>query len=59
VVTLYLLPAINERLRPKLLRELRPGTLIVSHDFVMGDWRPDAVTKVRDRSLLLWRIPQR
>jgi len=37
VVTLYLLPDLNERLRPKLLSELRPGSRIVSHDFGMGD----------------------
>ena len=59
VVTLYLLPEVNERLRPKLLRELRPGARIVSHDFVMGEWRPDATTRVRDRSVLLWRVPPR
>ena len=41
VVTLYLLPQVNIELRPKLL-ELRPGTRIVSHDFDMGDWKPDA-----------------
>jgi ribosomal protein L11 methylase PrmA len=40
VVTLYLGPEVNRRLRPKLLRELRPGTRIVSHDFSMGDWTP-------------------
>jgi len=59
VVTLYLLPDINEKLRPKLLRELRPGTRIVSHDFVMGAWRPEATTRIRDRSLWLWRVPPR
>ena len=41
VVTLYLLSSINERLRPKLLKELRPGTRIVSHQFRMGDWQPE------------------
>lgn len=56
VVTLYLLPSMNERLRPKLLRELRPGARIVSHDFALGDWQPQAVRHVRDRRLLLWRI---
>jgi hypothetical protein len=40
-VTLYLLPEVNMRLRPKLIRELRPGTPVVSHDFDMGDWQPD------------------
>jgi len=41
VVTLYLLPRINLRLRPRLLAELRPGTRVVSHGFDMGDWRPE------------------
>ena len=41
VVTLYLFPELNLRLRPKLLRELRPGTRIVSHEFDMEDWKPD------------------
>jgi hypothetical protein len=40
VVTLYLSPEINARLRPKLLRELRPGARVVSHRFDMGDWIP-------------------
>jgi len=41
VLTMYLLPGINLRLRPRLFSELRPGTRIVSHDFDMGNWRPD------------------
>lgn len=41
VVTLYLLSKVNLRLRPKLFRELRPGTRVVSHDFSMGDWKPE------------------
>ena len=41
VVSLYLLPELNLKLRPKLLRELRPGTRVVSHEFDMGDWKPD------------------
>ena len=40
VVTLYLLPELNVKLRPKLLRELEPGTPIVSHSFDMGEWEP-------------------
>ena len=46
VVALYLSPSLNERLRPKLLRELRPGARIVSHNFGMGDWAPDTVVRV-------------
>jgi protein-L-isoaspartate O-methyltransferase len=59
VITLYLLPDMNERLRPKLLRELRPGARIVSHDFPIGSWKPDVVSRVRNRTIYLWRIPQR
>jgi tRNA A58 N-methylase Trm61 len=40
VVTLYLLPAVNMRLRPKLLKDLKPGTRVVSHNYDMGDWAP-------------------
>jgi SAM-dependent methyltransferase len=62
VVTLYLSRAINQRLRPKLLRELRPGARIVSHDFDMGDdWLPSQTKQVlsRDRvaMVFLWVIP--
>jgi hypothetical protein len=46
VVTMYLLPEFNLRLRPKLLAELRPGARIVSHDWDMGDWRPDVTIEV-------------
>jgi SAM-dependent methyltransferase len=47
VVTLYLLSEVNLRLRPKLLRELQPGTRVVSHEFSMGDWEPDASSSVK------------
>jgi SAM-dependent methyltransferase len=46
VVALYLSPALNVRLRPKLFREVRPGAWIVSHNFPMGDWMPDTVVRV-------------
>jgi SAM-dependent methyltransferase len=46
VVALYLSPALNERLRPKLLREVRPGARIVAHSFGMGDWRSDTVVRM-------------
>src|SRR5256712_12041205 len=49
VVTLYLRDDVNLRLRPKLLKELVPGTRVVSHDFDMGDWEPDRVQPVRTR----------
>jgi SAM-dependent methyltransferase len=58
VVTLYLLPDVNLRLRPKLLKDLKPGTRVVSHDFQMGDWKPDKHELVDASSnIYLWRIP--
>lgn len=57
VVTLYLLPQINEKLRPKLLTEMRPGARVVSHAFDMGDWPPDAHRQVEEKNLYLWTIP--
>jgi len=59
VVTLYLLPRINLKLRPKLLAELRPGTRIVSHGFDMGDWKPERVAEVGNSTIYLWTIPPR
>jgi len=62
VVTLYLLPELNERLRPTLLKELKPGTPVVSHDFAMGDWQPEKTVEVsltRTHRAYLWRIPPR
>ena len=46
VVALYLLPELNLQLRPKLLRDLKPGSRIVAHEFDMGDWKPDNMAKV-------------
>ena len=58
VVALYLLPDVNLRLRPKLLKDLKPGTRVVSHDFQMGDWKPDKHELVDASSnIYLWRIP--
>lgn len=62
VVTLYLSPAINLRLRPKLFRELRPGTRIISHNFDMREWRPDSTVRVEwpsgtTSSVHLWILP--
>ncbi|HSL81365.1 MAG TPA: class I SAM-dependent methyltransferase [Thermoanaerobaculia bacterium] len=59
VVTLYLLPNLNERLRPKLLRELRPGSRVVSYAFGMGDWEPDAEERAGRRKVYLWTVPER
>lgn len=61
VVTLYLLSSINLKLRPKLLRELKPGSRVVSHDFSMENWKPDKSSEVyasgRSHSVYLWIIP--
>ena len=57
VVTLYLLPDINLKLRPKLQSELKPGTRIVSHAFDMGDWQPEKTENVEGRTIYLWTIP--
>jgi SAM-dependent methyltransferase len=57
VVTLYLLPRLNLKLRPKLLRELKPGTRIVSHDFDMGDWKPERTVQVGSKTVYFWTIP--
>jgi SAM-dependent methyltransferase len=59
VVTLYLLTELNLKLRPKLLRELRPGTRVVSHAFSMGDWKPERTAEISGTTVYLWRIPQR
>jgi SAM-dependent methyltransferase len=60
-VTLYLLNTLNEKLRPKLLAELKPGTPIVSHDFSMGDWEPEQTIQVkgptRTHTVYRWTIP--
>jgi SAM-dependent methyltransferase len=55
VVTLYLLPEMNVRLRPRLLA-LRPGTRIVAHQFDIGDWKPDLVDDEGGR-IFLWIVP--
>lgn len=52
VVFLYLLTELNIQLRPKLFKDLKPGTRIVSHEFDMGDWKPDKEGVVRDVKLL-------
>ena len=55
VITMYLLPGVNRRLRPELLK-LKPGTRIVSHDFDLDDWRPDQRTTLR-KNIFLWIVP--
>jgi Methyltransferase domain len=67
VLTLYLLPDVNLALRPKILAELGPGARVVSHDFDMGDWRPDAQETIpvpdkkvgarKESKVYLWTVP--
>ena len=69
VLTLYLLPATNEKLRPKILAEMRPGTRVVAHQFHLGDWVPDTTERVQaseipsrvhdQRIVFLWVVPAR
>lgn len=58
VVTLYLLPELNLRLRPQLFEQLKPGTRIVSHAFDMGDWEPDRVVVAEGSTIYLWIVPE-
>lgn len=58
VVTLYLLPSVNLKLRPKLFAELKPGTRVVSHDFDMGDWKPQKTIDMDGHKIYFWVIPQ-
>jgi len=65
VITLYLLPWVNLALRPKIFKEVLPGTRVVSHSHTMGEWEPDIFTVVNtgdpsdynDHTVLLWVVP--
>lgn len=58
VVTMWLTPSINEQLVPKFLRELHPGTRIVSHQFPIPHWMPDDEVTIGDERAFLWRVPR-
>ena len=58
VVTLYLLPELNKKLQPKLMKELRPGSRIVSHAFDMGDWKAEQTRDVDGRNVYFWTVPR-
>ena len=58
VVTLYLLPSVNLRLRPRL-EALRPGTRIVSHNYDLGDWEPVQKKEIGTETVYLWIIPEK
>jgi ribosomal protein L11 methylase PrmA len=59
VVTLYLLPDLNVKLRPRLWNELKPGTRIVSHQFDMAEWKPEKKVELNGRTIYFWTIPER
>lgn len=64
VVTLYLLPAINLQLRPQLMEQLKSGTRVVSHNYDMGDWKPEQTKTITtpdgvDHFIYFWRIPEK
>jgi SAM-dependent methyltransferase len=63
VVTLYLLPEVNLKLRPKLLSDLKPGTRIVSHNYDMGDWKPEQTAKLTvdgvEHVVYMWTVTRR
>ena len=58
VLTLYLLPSLNVKLRPIILK-MKPGTRVVSHAFSMDDWQPDLTDNVEGRTAYLWIVPAR
>ncbi len=58
VVTMFLLPSINLKLRPRLLRQLRPGARIVTHSFPIGDWKPDRRIEVGGVPVSVWTVPE-
>jgi predicted O-methyltransferase YrrM len=63
VITMYLLPDVNMRLRPKLLSDLKPGTRIVSHNYDLGDWKPEDQATLDvgsvEHFVYFWVVPQR
>lgn len=64
VVTLYLLPSVNLQLRPQLLEQLKPGTRVVSHNYDMGDWKPEQTKTITtpdgvDHYVYFWRVPEK
>lgn len=58
VVTMYLFPEVNIKLRPMLFEQLDPGTRVVSHSFDMDEWVPDTTIRVNGDVLYLWTIPE-
>lgn len=59
VLTMYLLPSVNMKLRPKIWSDMKPGSRVVSHAFDMGDWAPEQKVSVDGRTVFLWTVPPR
>jgi SAM-dependent methyltransferase len=59
VLTLYLTPEVNLRLKSRIQGQMRPGTRVVSEDFAMGDWRPEQHKRIGDTDLYMWIVPAR
>lgn len=59
VLTLYLLPEINMRLRPRILELMKPGSRVVSHAFDMDDWAPDVFETLEGRRVYMWTVPKK
>lgn len=59
VLTMYLLTKVNLDLRPRILKELKPGARVVSHAFDMGNWKPDIHIEVEHRQVFMWIVPAR
>jgi SAM-dependent methyltransferase len=57
VLTMYLLPDVNMRLRPRILDELKPGTRVVSHAFDLVDWKADQYAEIGHRRIFMWVVP--
>lgn len=57
VLTMYLLPDVNLQLRPRILKEMKPGSRVVSHAFTMGDWETDQRAQVGVRDIYFWIVP--
>jgi len=57
VLTMYLMPDVNLKLRPRVLSELRPGARVVSHHFDMGNWKPDQHATVGRSKVYMWIVP--
>lgn len=57
VLTTYLLPHLNVRVRPQLLAQMKPGSRVVTYTFHMGEWQPDAVAQMNGLTVHLWIVP--